>query len=93
MIDELTSMMPGGAALVLYKRYINDIFVILEVEEKEVGIYGPKIEAFLNELDKVGGSVKVEGKGITAHRIQRHKEVGESIEFLDINTTVRWSVT
>ena len=39
--------------MVLYNRYINDIFAILEVGEEDVGIYGPKTEAFLKELDKV----------------------------------------
>lgn len=46
-------MQAPSPPMVLYNRYINDIFAILEVGEEDVGIYGPKTEAFLKELDKV----------------------------------------
>ena len=46
-------MQASSPPMVLYNRYIDDIFAIFEVGEEDVVIYGPKTEAFLSELDKV----------------------------------------
>ena len=67
MIDRMKA---GGLRIMLYKRYIDDIYCISVKKEGEIvgGGMMQRLEGELNSLDPVGNSVKVEGKEVEMGR-------------------------
>jgi len=78
-----------GYNLKKYKRYIDDIFAIVEGGAGKGPEAEKRIERGLNELD-AGGLVKVEGKAIVTNRTKKMGEDEKRIEFLDIDTVLGW---
>ena len=75
-----------GFNILLYGRYIDDIFLVAESDRKKEGETFKAVESELNNLDK-GGSVRVTGGQIQANRVSEggggSKEELKGIEFLD----------
>ena len=75
-----------GFNILLYGRYIDDIFLVAVADKKKEGETFKAVESVLNNLDK-GGSVRVTGGQIQANRVSEggggSKEELKGIEFLD----------
>jgi hypothetical protein len=82
----LERMRTGGLRIMLYKRYIDDIYCIAVKREGEGagGKMMQRLEAELNALDPVGNSVKVEGKGVEMGRAGGVEGDRVELEFLDV---------
>ena len=82
----LDRMEAGGFRIILYKRYIDDIYCIAVRKEGEGagGRMMQRLEAELNALDPVGNSVKVEGKGVEMGRSSGEEGDRVELEFLDV---------
>ena len=69
-----------GYNLKMYKRYIDDIFAIVEGGAGKGQEAEKRIERGLNQLD-AGGSVKVEGKAIVTNRTKKMGEDEREYKF------------
>jgi len=78
-----------GHRLLLYKRYKDDIFAVIEAKIGQGEKAETRIETGLHELD-AGGSIRVEGKGIVSNRKRKAGEKEKKIEFININTELGW---
>jgi len=85
----LEKLQGEGFKVKMYKRYIDDIFAMVEGGVGKSLEAEKRIERGLNELD-TAGSVRVEGKAVV---ISRHEKIGEDekrLEFLDVDTVLGW---
>ena len=84
--DMIDRMKAGGLRIMLYKRYIDDIYCISVRKEGEIAGGGmmQRLERELNSLDPVGNSVKVEGKGVEMGRGRGKEGDKVELEFLDV---------
>ena len=87
----LKKLRETGHMILLYKRYMDDIFAVIE-NRKGAALEATTrcIEEKLNALDAEGESVKVEGKGFRIQRTRAKGAKNQGVEFLDIYNDARW---
>ena len=88
----LKKLVQKGHRLLVYKRYIKDIFPIILVEAKRrkgKEAAETRIETGLNGLDP-GDIIRVEGRGIVSNTKRKAGEKEKKIECLYINTELGW---
>ena len=80
-----------GHMILLYKRYMDDIFAVIENKKgAALGATTKCMEEKLNALDEEGKSVKVEGKGFRIQRTRVKGAKNQGVEFLDIYNHATW---
>ena len=88
----LKKLVQKGHRLLVYKRYIKDIFPVILVEAKRrkgKEAAETRIETGLNGLDP-GDRIRVEGRGIVSNRKRKAGEKEKKIQCLYINTELGW---
>jgi hypothetical protein len=85
----LEKLQGEGFKVKMYKRYIDDIFAMVEGGVGKSSEAEKRIERGLNELD-AAGSVRVEGKAVVISRQEKIGEDEKRLEFLDVDTVLGW---
>jgi len=79
----INSLILEGYNILVYKRYVDDIYFMLRGRESNVLQAYKKIEEGLNNLDEAGKSIKVEGEFV----LIEEKDQGKKLPFLDVEVT------